>query len=390
MGFMTIWFMFFGYGIGNTGALLQISAWTADVVWRNSQVEVHWGYFALSVSILCAFLAWRGIQVAMKVSLVLSTYEAIVVVIMCIFIVVKGGAEGNYPLAWTPVGPYNGGVSGILQGLVYAITVFLGFELAAVLGEETKNPKKNIGIAVTSSILITLLYISFGVYAIIVAQGPSLSFDLIKERSPVDLFARKYVANWFGWLIDFAGISTCFTTLSAAFNNFYRLLYSFGREGILGLSVLGYTSPTTNTPVVAIVLWTTFVFTLAFLSGIFSFPVYTDQSSAGAWNAYGYMMFVYAIPLIFVFIATNIALPVFMYRKHREKFSVWRHVLIPLLSSMLLSLPIISNFYPSLPEPPYNYVLYIFFVWALIGVVLVLILRRTSGALEKIGSAFTH
>jgi amino acid transporter len=56
--------------------------------------------------------------------------------------------------------------------------VFIGFENAAVLGEETKNPKRNVGIAVLSSIGLTTAYMAFGCYGMIIGQGRyNLSFQ---------------------------------------------------------------------------------------------------------------------------------------------------------------------------------------------------------------------
>jgi len=64
-------------------------------------------------------------------------------------------------------------------------------------------------------------------------------------------------------------------------------------------------------------------------------------------------------------------------------------VLIPAFSALLFLIPLVGNFYPTAPEPPFNYFVYILIGWTVAGVVLVILLRRFSPeSLEKMGSAF--
>src|SRR6185312_11297635 len=50
--------------------------------------------------------------------------------------------------------------SGVFRGMVFAILAFIGFEAAAPLGEEAKNPRRSVPIAVIgSALLIGLFYI---------------------------------------------------------------------------------------------------------------------------------------------------------------------------------------------------------------------------------------
>jgi hypothetical protein len=94
------------------------------------------------------------------------------------------------------------------------------------------------------------------------------------------------------------------------------------------------------------------------------------------------------IPLIIVFLLTNVALPFYVKRNHSASFSIIRHAIIPIFSAVLMIVPIVGNFWPTPLEPPKNIFLYILIGWAAVGVVVVLIMRRIPGAMEKMGSAF--
>ncbi|EFA74503.1 putative amino acid/polyamine transporter I [Heterostelium album PN500] len=157
-GFITGWFMLVGYGILTVQTVVQFSSWTADVFTNNLNIDFPWIACAVFVLLFIGALAFIGINPALKISLVLVSCETVILLVLTTIIVAKGGDQGNYPLAFTPVGKYSGGFSGLSRGLVFSILVFVGFETAAILGAETKDPKKTIPRAVVGSVLITAVW----------------------------------------------------------------------------------------------------------------------------------------------------------------------------------------------------------------------------------------
>eukprot|EP01122_Echinamoeba_exundans_P016185 TRINITY_DN8125_c0_g1_i1.p1 TRINITY_DN8125_c0_g1~~TRINITY_DN8125_c0_g1_i1.p1 ORF type:complete len:511 (+),score=62.22 TRINITY_DN8125_c0_g1_i1:126-1658(+) len=386
VGFISGWLMVAGYGILSIETLLQFGCWFSDVFSRNTGFTLHWGFCALFVAIIVVVFAVLGINPALKLSLVLAVLEAIVMFALATKIVVSGGPEGNYPLALTPFNPYNGGTTGILRGLVFAMLVFIGFEQAAVLGEETKNPQRNIGIAVTASIGITLFYMTYGMYAMIIGQGPSQAFQLVAIASPADEFARRFIGNWFAWFVDIAGVTATYNVAQASMNNMFRILFSIGREGVLGLNSCGYTGKR-QTPTFAILTFTSFAAVAALAFGLGS-PPQLDLGTQGCWAAYAYTSFAGTLPLIVVFLITNPALTVYMWRKQRVHFRVWRHVIPPAICTLLLFVPLIGNFWPEPVEPPKNIFVFILLGWLALGVIVVAIMTRYPAQLARIGAAF--
>lgn len=79
---------------------------------------------------------------------------------------------------------------------MFGILVFCGFEGAAALGEETENPTRNVGLAVTLSVAFTTIYISVGMYAMVVAMGLSDAADITSRSTLLrmclhDILARR-------------------------------------------------------------------------------------------------------------------------------------------------------------------------------------------------------
>jgi amino acid transporter len=57
------------------------------------------------------------------------------------------------------------------------------------------------------------------------------------------------------------------------------------------------------------------------------------------------------IVILLVYLLTNIALPVFIWRRHRALFSPLRHVVVPILGSAVLVVPFVELCQPGQPSP---------------------------------------
>ena len=72
----------------------------------------------------------------------------------------------------------SGGVRHVVAGvIIFAILMFVGFELSAALGEETKDPKKSIPRAVISTIAIVFVFYVITQYTIAAGSGGAITLD---------------------------------------------------------------------------------------------------------------------------------------------------------------------------------------------------------------------
>ena len=90
--------------------------------------------------------------------------------------------------------PGADGLKPALQGMVFCLLAFVGFEAAAPLAEETRDPKRTIRRAVLlSAVLIGLFYI-FNMYAATVYFGPDkmqADFLGVQQRRPVERHGER-------------------------------------------------------------------------------------------------------------------------------------------------------------------------------------------------------
>jgi amino acid transporter len=84
--------------------------------------------------------------------------------------------------------PHNnevGTFEGTFKGMVFAILAFIGFEAAAPLGEEARNPRRTIPRAVIGSALIVGLFYVFSSYAWVMGTGfNNFTEDTLAQANP--------------------------------------------------------------------------------------------------------------------------------------------------------------------------------------------------------------
>jgi amino acid transporter len=123
----------------------------------------------------------------------------------------------------------------VFKGILIAVTLFIGFEAAAAIAEETPNPHRSVPIAVLSTVAIaTVFYVLMG-YAVMIGFG---SDAIAKGAAAADPDAlgtlAKHYDGWFlrGW-IDLVVITDAIS-LSVAFTvSATRGVFALARDGLL-------------------------------------------------------------------------------------------------------------------------------------------------------------
>jgi amino acid transporter len=145
-------------------------------------------------------------------------------------------------------------------------------------------------------------------------------------------------------------------TLVAAANSQARMLFDGGRSGLLP-AALGRARATDETPVNALLamaaagLAIIAVWWAAHVLGL-------DHGSTNPVGLYAECSTMGTIVILFVYLLSAAALPVFMWRRRRLSFPATRHLLIPLLGAAALIVPFIELLKAGQPAP-YSYFPYL-------------------------------
>jgi len=180
------------------------------------------------------------------------------------------------------------------------------------------------------------------------------------------------VVGFFAYL---AGFTSIMGSLIAATNSQARLIFSSGREGLLP-AVTARVTEKSRTPWVAFVIFLVVALGLVFGFGWGLDPVvyFGEAATLGT------------IPIVVVYLVTNLALPVYYRRNHPDQFSVLRHLILPVLGVLAIAFPLYELVKPGQPHP-FDLFPYISLAIIVVAVVYALILNARDRTLAtRIGS----
>jgi amino acid transporter len=349
--------------------------WSSSLVKDLTGVRISWVWFFVIAVGLVLLLANVGIQQTTALSLALVIFEVCVVVALSVTILIKGGSGGSTGLdlkPFTPSAP-GGSWSGVFLAMVFTVMSFVGFENTAVLGEESRNPRRAIPRATLAAVLILGGYYVFTSYAEVIGFGAGNTVQFGDYQIPFDALAKQYWNHGLSYLVATAAVTALLAGVVASHSATSRVLYSLGRTGALP-SALGRTHPTRNTPTVANLTHAAFSLIVGLGVGLW----------VGPSNVYAYLGSFMVPAILLVYILVNVSVFRFYRRVHPGEFSIVKHALLPLLATAAFVLPLKSVVWP-VPPMPYLLAPYIVGAWIIIGLVWMSILGRRNP--ESLSSA---
>jgi len=268
VGFLTAWgYVLVGVLIAPL-VLLQLGFTTATTI--NSDFHGYpanlWWPWSLAGAVIILVAGFYGIRTSARLGTILGITEIAVFLVLAVFFVIHAGHANTaevFTTKYTPKGFH--GISGVIAGSVYSVLAFGGFEGAAPLAEEAKNPRRTIPRAVLLATLsIGLLYV-FTTYAVDVAFGPAgfAGFSSAGSASWVGMARSLYGLFWF--FVFLAIVNSTVANANAGVNVASRTGYAMGRIRAFP-HLLARVHPKYRSPVVAI--FATFGLTVAIMLGL--------------------------------------------------------------------------------------------------------------------------
>jgi amino acid transporter len=188
-----------------------------------------------------------------RILLIAEAATVLLIIIVSLIVLARlasGNAPGGRTVTFTPfsVEPGIDG-SALFLGVVFGFLSFAGFEAAATLGEEAKEPRRDIPRAILGTALFGGLYFIFVTWVEVQAFGTDDAGQKAFGASGSLLgdLGSQYVGSWVGDLISLGASVSAFACALACAVGASRLLYALSRDGVMPAS-LAAVSPTSRAP----------------------------------------------------------------------------------------------------------------------------------------------
>ena len=317
------------------------------------------------------YVAYRDIELSTIMMLGLEGISVGLILILGLIILGKHGfAVDASQLTLQGTNPGN-----VVLGLVLAVFSYVGFESATTLGDEAKNPLKNIPRAVIVSTVVSgIFFIIISYIEILGFEGAKVTFD--KSTAPLNDLANFAGVGFFGVLISLGAVVSFFACTLASINAGSRIFFSMGRHGIFH-SLVGRTHGGHETPHIAVTIAALLVFLAPASTTLFGVKVLDNYGYFGTVATYGFLV---------AYILVSIAAPRYLAREHQLRP---QHILYSVLAILFMIAPVLGStgLPPSLgelsklfpvPAAPYNVFPWLFLLYLVVGGGWFLILRLRS------------
>jgi amino acid transporter len=310
----------------------------------------------------------RGIRASVRVELVLLAVEIGVFLLLAVIVLIR--SDGGRVLEGFSTSASPAGWSGVGVGVVFGILSFVGFDAAATLGDETRDARRTVPLAVSGTLAVCGLFYLVTVSAL--AAGGDMEGD-----NPFLALAYRH-APWLTDAIALCAITCLFSCSLAVHNTTARVLFSMGRDRVLP-GALGRVHPRWHSPHVAVGAQGLFTIMVGLPLGLLLGP--------GPNGAYGFTGAVGAVAIIVVWMLGGVAL--FRFSVRTRERGAFRHFVLPILSVASLVYPVWAVATEDAPDQVYRsyWVTTAVLAWLILGIAVYLRLRRKqSPAVTAYGS----
>ncbi|UOQ89929.1 APC family permease [Agromyces endophyticus] len=219
---------------------MQIGIWgmfgfqISVLVSEKLGIDVPWWVGVVVFILIVGLLGVNRVDLSAKVLGVIVVLEFVVVTVFDV-VAFANPADG---FTAAPISPASLLLPGIGAVLVFGIAAFMGFESAAIYGEEAKDPKRTVARATFAAVIIIGVFYAISSWALALAVGTDKisSGGISPEEAGPPLFFA-FVAERLGpIMVDFMSllfITSLFAALVSFHNAVARYGFALGREGVL-------------------------------------------------------------------------------------------------------------------------------------------------------------
>ncbi len=348
---------FVGRGLGETWRI--ITGWILLLTYLSTAVAVLAACVGYLASLLAALgavvpqpllvglvggiasvLALRNVRVSTALMLGLELLSITLVLLLCAAILFRQGWVADVSQLRVE------GISfeGMKGTLLIGILSFAGFETAAVLGDEARDPLRTIPRALFATPLLAGLFFVFSAYVLVLGFN-HYGVNVSATETPLDVLADRIERPGLGILISFGATISLFGCTIATLLATSRIAYSLARDKALP-SVLAAVNERHCIPRNAVLAAVAIVLPacIAFASAAKSMDIY---DWFGTFATFGFVS---------AYILTCVSSPLVLARERRLPAA---QLAASIAAILVLGYVLFTSVYPA-PAAPMNYLPYLF------------------------------
>jgi amino acid transporter len=310
-------------------------------IWSNPP---SWAPFLLAAFelVLVWYVAIRPAKNGTRFLLTVEGTTVALIVLISIIVLVKliggHGPQGQHFTLSVFTVAHGTTTSSLFLGVVFGFLSFAGFEASATLGEEAKQPKRDIPRAILGTAIFG------GLYFVFVTSVESMGFgtstkevaQFVNTGSLLGQLGSTYVASWIGNLITLGTVISAFGCALASSVGASRLLYAINRDSV-GAKGLMKVSQKYETPINS---------TFAVVAGIAIIGALTAIFfGATAFDEFSWFGTIGTLILLVVYLLATVGAIYLLFISKRMKVPQWE-IIIPILAIVVLGYTVYRNVVP--------------------------------------------
>jgi amino acid transporter len=320
----------------------------------GSPVVVPSWILFLGISLLVYLFAVRDIRFSSRLGLALEALSLVIIALVCFL---SWQAHG-FALDSAQNSLKGAHFTSVAQSIVFGIFSYVGFESAATLGKETRNPKEVIPRAIILTPILAGLVFIVTTYFIVQGFGDDTT-KLAASSGPLsDIVPGKSAALTI--LVYIGAMVSCFACALASINSFSRILFSLGRYQFVH-KTMGAIHAKHQTPHLAVAI-----------GCVVNFVVCAVLWKHSNTDLLGWFGTIASFGFIIVYFLCSVAAPALLKKTGEATPMVYA---MGVVGCVLMVLSLAGSVYP-VPAAPLVYFPYGFAAYMLVGVFWFLVMKR--------------
>jgi amino acid transporter len=227
-----------GYNAMQIGLYGLFSAAAAGFATEHLSITLSWWVYAFIAMAVIALLGYRQVDLSVKVLAVLVSLEFLIVLLLDLAILIKGGSGGQESINLTPFSWSSFSTGSLAIALLFNFASFIGFEATTIYSEEARDPRRTVPRATYLAVIVIGLFYTLTTWLMVNGQGAVGLQDFLGGLKPdptafLFVLGDTYLGSTLTTVMSLLFISSVFAALLAFHNAVARYLFALGREGLL-------------------------------------------------------------------------------------------------------------------------------------------------------------